>query len=220
MSTLFLTYVFCLIVGGAFVGLSVLGGLFDADGDFDHDLDSHFGGHLDMHGHLDLDGDGHVDLDLDHDGDIEVRIAPRYSPLTSFKFYTFALAFFGLTGVLFTVMGLWANATGVLVLSIVMGLIAGLAVSYALHKANATSSSDAITERDYVGVTGQVVLPVRAGKRGKVKMHLKGRTIEMFAESADDEVVLDFDEECFVLGVEDGVAKVVHPSALQSRSEN
>jgi type VI secretion system secreted protein VgrG len=54
--------------------------------------------------------------------------------------------------------------------------------------------------------------------RGKVQMHIKGRTIEMLAESVDDEVVLDLNEECFVLGVEDGIAKVVHPSALEKSS--
>lgn len=224
MSLMLLTYVFCLIVGGAFVGLSVFGGLGDADVeadmDADFDVDADMDADFDVDADMDVDADGDFDLDVDdgYDKDIEVAVGRRFNPFTSFKFYTFALAFFGLTGVVFTLLNLWASTIGVFVLSLGTGLFAGLGVAYALHLVNQSEGSEGITDRDYVGASAEVVLPVRSGKRGKVKMHLKGRTIEMLAESPDDEVVLDLNEECFVLGVEDGVAKVVHPSALEKRS--
>lgn len=232
MSAIFLTYVFCLIVGGAFVALSVFGGLFEADADLDHDIDADFDADLDIDhdfdvdadADFDVDADGDFDLDADaehgYDGDIEVNVSRRFNPLTSFKFYTFALAFFGLTGVIFTLLGLMDSVAGVFALSLIIGLISGLGVAYVLHRVNTGTGGEGVTERDYVGASGQVVLPVGSGKRGKVRMQIKGRTIEMLAESADDEVVLDFNEECFVLGVEDGVAKVVHPSTLQARKRD
>jgi hypothetical protein len=220
MSAIFLTYVFCLIVGGAFVGLSVFGGLFDADADVDADMDADFDVDADMDADFDVDHDLDLDVDGDHayDSEIEVNVSRRFNPLTSFKFYTFALAFFGLTGVVFSMLGLWANPTGVFALSLVMGLVSGLGVAFALHRVNVGSGGGGVTERDYVGASGKIVLPLRSGKRGKIKMRIKGRTIEMLAESADDDIVLDLDEDCFVLGVEDGIAKVVHPSALEKSS--
>lgn len=214
MSALFLTYVFCMIVGGAFVALSVFGGLFDADADVDADVDVDVDLDADLDADLDVDGD--LDLDAEgYDKEIEVSVSRRFNPFTSFKFYTFALAFFGLTGVVFTLLGLWGNPTGIFVLSLAMGLGIGTAMAYAMYFVNRDSGGTGVTERDYVGASGKVVLPVRGGKRGKVQMRIKGRTIEMLAESVDDEVVLDFDQECFVLGVEDGIAKVVHPAALE-----
>ena len=220
MSLMLLTYVFCLIVGGAFVGLSVFGGLGDADVDADMDADFDVDADMDADFDVDADVDGDFDLDVDdaYDKDIEVAVGRRFNPLTSFKFYTFALAFFGLTGVVFTLLNLWASTMGVFLLSLGTGMFAGVAVAWALHLVNQSEGSEGITNRDYMGASAEVVLPIGSGKRGKVKMHLKGRTIEMLAESPDDEVVLDLNEECFVLGVEDGVAKVVHPSALEKRS--
>ena len=212
MSAIFLTYIFCLIVGGAFVALSVFGGLFEADADIDADAD------FDVDGDFDADADFDGDLDHGHDSEIEVNVSRRFNPFTSFKFYTFTLAFFGLTGVIFEGLGLWESTSGVFGLSLVLGLLSGLGVAYAMHAVNSSEGSAGVTERDYMGASGKVVLPVRSGKRGKVQMHIKGRTIEMLAESVDDEVVLDFNEECFVLGVEDGIAKVVHPSALDKKS--
>ncbi|MFW6054225.1 MAG: hypothetical protein ACOC9J_05375 [Persicimonas sp.] len=212
MSALFLTYVFCMIVGGAFVILSIFGGLFEADADLDADMDADFDADLDA----DLDAD--VDADADgagYDKDMEVAVSRRFNPLKSFKFYTFAMAFFGLTGVIFELLDLWGSSLGVFGLSVAMGLIVGGGVAYVMHLVNQDSGGGAVGEHDFVAASGQIVLPVREGKRGKVRMHVRGRTIEMPAESADDEVVLDFNEECFVLGVEDGIAKVVHPSALQ-----
>jgi membrane protein implicated in regulation of membrane protease activity len=218
MSAIFLTYVFCLIVGGAFVGLSIFGGLFDADADVDADMDADFDVDADMDADFDHDLDLDGDVEHEYDKEIEVNVSRRFNPLTSFKFYTFALAFFGLTGVIFSLLPLWANPTGVFVLSLVMGLVSGLGVAFALHRVNMSAGGEGVTERDYVGASGKITLPLRSGRRGKVQMHIKGRTIEMLAESVDDEVVLDLNEECFVLGVEDGIAKVVHPSALEKSS--
>jgi hypothetical protein len=213
MSALFLTYLFCMVLGGVFVALSVFGGFFDSDADLDVDSD------------FDLDVDADVDVDMDagldhgYHQDIEVSVARRFNPFTSFKFYTFTLAFFGLTGVVFTMLGLWANTAGVFILSLMMGLFAGLGIAYTLFKINDNSASSGITARDYIGTAAKVMLPVRAGKTGKVRMHIKGQTIEMPARPADDEVVLDFNQDCFVLGIEDGVVQVVQPSALLSSSQ-
>lgn len=227
-------YVFCLIVGGAFVLLSVVSGLGDADAEFDTDFDADVDADFDADFDADVDADFDADMDADvdadadfdaeghghgHDGDIEVSSQKRFNPLVSFKFWTFSLAYFGLTGVLFEAFNLWANEVGVILLSVGMGLFAGLFSSYLMHIVNKSEGSEGVTARDYVGSTAKVTLPLEGRTRGKVRMMIRGKLIEMPAESADDdEVVFDLNEECFVLGVEDGVAKVVHPSALEKKS--
>ncbi len=204
-------YAFSLIVGGVFVLLSVFSGAGDADADADMDHELGF----------DADHDFDVDLDGDLDGDgaghdIET-FGRRYNPLKSFKFFTFSMAFFGLTGVLFTLFNLLSNPFVVLGLSGTLGLSAGLAVSYILHIANQSEGGRGIVENDYRGAIGRVILPIEEGQRGKIRMQIKGRTIDILAMGEDDEVVLDFDSECIVLGIEDGVARVIHSNVLEQR---
>lgn len=228
---MFYAYVFCLIVGGAFVLLSILSGLGDADMDFDADMDADFDADFDADVDADFDVDADADADFDADadadvehgtggsGDVEVFLKKRFNPLYSFKFWTFFLAYFGLTGVVFEYFELMQSTIGVFALSMGLGLFAGLFSSYLMYAVNKGSVSAGVTDRDYIGSSAKVTLPLTKKERGKVRMRVKGKMIEMPAESADDdEVIFDLDEECFVLEVEDGVAQVVHASALQKKS--
>ncbi len=210
-------YAFSLIVGGVFVLLSVLSGAgdVDADADMDHGLD------FDADHDFDTELDANVDADLDGGDaghDIET-FGRRYNPLKSFKFYTFSMAFFGLTGVVFTLLQLLSSQLATLGLSGVMGLSAGLAVSYILHAANQSEGGRGIGENDYQGAVGQVILPIHVGQRGKIRMQIKGRTVDILAVGEDDDVVLDFNSECIVLGIEDGVARVMNSNVLEQRQE-
>lgn len=219
MSTLLLIYIFCMVLGGVFVALSVFGGLFDADADLDVDMD------VDMDADFDLDADAdagaHVDFNAEHgyDGDIEVSVGRRFNPFVSFKFYTFGLAFFGLTGVLFTALNLVESSALVLAVSLATGLGAGLGMAYVLYRLNASAGSQGVTSNDYAGLPAKIMLPVGAGRTGKARMSIKGQIIEMPARAADDDVVFDFGEDCYVLGIEDGVVQVVRPSALLGASK-
>lgn len=202
-------YAFSLIVGGVFVLLSVFSGAGDADAgaDMDHEFELDADHDCDMH--FDGDGAGH---------DIET-FGRRYNPFKSFKFYTFSMAFFGLTGVIFTLFKLLGNPLATFGLSGVMGLSAGLAVSYILHIANQSEGGKGIGENDYQGAIGRVILPIQEGQRGKIRMQIKGRTVDILAVGEDGDVVLDFNSECIVLGIEDGVARVIHSNVLEQRQE-
>lgn len=220
-------YVFSLILGGIFVVLSVVAGIGDADADFDVDaeadfdvdMDADIDADFDVDADADVDVDADADIDADADGegtpDIETRIGKKFRPWFSFKFYTYALGFFGLTGVLLTLIGQGETVLGIGA-SAVMGLLAGLGASYLMHYGDKDSAAARATgQRDFLGAQAKVLLPIKKGERGRVRVNIDGRTVDMRAETEDEEVVLDMNDQCFVLDIDDGVAKVLDMKALQ-----
>lgn len=217
-------YLFCLILGGGFVVLSMIAGASgggDFGGDMDVDMDMDMDMDVDVDVDVDVDGDLEVDKEvaLDKGGELDVEGAQRrrFRPWLSFKFYTYAMGFFGLTGVLLTLVGRGEEPLGIS-LAVFMGLLAGLGSSYLLHYvASNNEGSRALGEQDFVGVTGRVLLPIHKGQKGRVRVQIGGRSMDLRAETDDEEVVLELNEECFVLGIEDGIARVVDIKALEER---
>ena len=72
-------------------------------------------------------------------------------------------------------------------------------------------------EDDYPGSEGQVVLPVGTSQQGKVRLQLRGREIELPAISADENLELGRGDDCVILEVDAGVAKVTRVQALAER---
>ncbi len=248
MSPFLAMYLFSLVFGGVFVALSVVSGLgkeveidkdFDVDGDADFDVDTDLDVDIDVDADadFDIDGDADVDLDadadadgdfdkdvdlsdLDDDQDLETQ-GKRYNPLTSFKFWTFFLAFFGLTGTVMTLLGLLSGEWLIFAISMFVGLFSGVGVSYTLHVANQSQGAKGVTERDYRGASAKVVIPFQRQNMGKIRLNIGGQIREMEAvalDTDDEEVVFDFDEECFVIDVEDGIARVIPASQVHEKA--
>lgn len=257
MSYFLMSYLFTMVFGGIFVGLSVISGLgkeveldkeldVDADADADFDLDADADLDLDADADFDVDADAEFDLDADADFDFDADAdadfgidkeldldkyldfskgvegskdletgGKRYNPLKSFKFWTFFMAFFGFTGTLMTLAKLMGNEWAIFATSIVMGLIAGVGTSYVLHVANQSEAAKGLKEHDYRGIEAKVVIPFGKQRQGKIRMQLGGKIMEVEAEAfdRDEDVVFDFNQECFILEMQDGVAKVV-PAAM------
>ncbi len=158
-------YLGSMLIGGVLVLLSALGG---------------------DHGHHDL--DVHADGDVGHGGDHGSGAADAllaWMPLASFRFWTFFAAFFGLTGTALTMLG---TATPVVVgASVAVGYASGLMLTRALRRLQTTTDSS-LGEADLVGASAQVLLPVGAGRTGKVRLHIKGRTIDLLAETEEAEM--------------------------------
>ena len=185
-------YLFALVVGGVLLGASML-----------------LGGHADGEVHA---GGGGAEP-VGHDG-------PHAGPETFFyamlslRFWTFFLAFFGLTGFLFEGFGLvpwtWLSA----VIALVMGIAAGSAAMLIIRKVQQGTTNSAISSADYVGKTARVMVGFGKGEVGKVRLELKGTTIDVLAMPIDDRSFAIKDE---VLIVEmDGIhAKVaaIRPSS-------
>jgi hypothetical protein len=152
------------------------------------------------------------------EGAAEGSALGRALPLASLFFWTFFLAFFGLTGVLLSTL---ARGTGTLLtggLSVGVGLGAGLIASRVLRALGRAEVDSVMRPTDVVGRLGRVVVPVGRTQPGKVRVELKGRTVELLAYG-DTVVPLAPSHQVFVHDVlEDGSVRVVsaeEPRGLQ-----
>jgi len=180
-------YLFAVIVGGVLLGASILLG-----GDHDSDADADLDGHADFDADVDADADLAADHDagLDHDadhvahGDMDVAHGGLDYFLWSFRsvrFWTFFLAFFGLTGLALDGLGLidsWPVALG---LAIAMGTLSGLGATAAIRALASDTSGSVASSSDYVGKTVRVIVPVEKDGMGKVRVQLKGNTVDVLA---------------------------------------
>lgn len=186
-----------LFVGGALIAAS---SVMDVDADIDLDAD------------LDLDADVDLDVDLDADADVEVGLLGSLSdlsawvPFASLRFWTFFAAFGGATGVALTLLAEPAALTGLIAGAV--GYVSGVVVSNALRVLRRDMISSAPSEEELVGSTAEVVVPLSRGQLGQVRVDIKGRSVDVMAET-DDEELLDARHEVLVYDVrEDGVFMV------------
>lgn len=161
-------YVFALVLGGVLLAASmVLGG---KDLDADHDVGGDHG--VDHH------GDGsHGDL------------GGLFAVLVSMRFWTFFATFFGLTGLVLEGLELTSNPWLARGLAVGVGFLTGWATVKVLRHLAASESGVAATVDDYVGRSGEVLLRVVPGSLGKIRIELKGTTVDVLAVIEDDDVL-------------------------------
>jgi len=193
-------YVFCLVLGGGFLGLSLLGDL--------------FGGHTDV----DLGGDGldvHVDVgdaptDVHGGHDVDAHHGGVAAKVFSIRTVISALFGFGAVGTLLTWM--WGGASPVLTagLSLGTGVVSGWLINVAFAWVKRSESGALEGESTFEGHTGRVTLPI-AGSGGKVVVHIAGREVELRAlphPSALDRGDPSGWKSVVVVDMEHGVARV------------
>ena len=214
-------YVACLVVGGALVGLSALGGGHDADhgGGLDHDGDLDHAGGLDHGGAVDaashLDGGsageaaGAHDLS-GHDGAPHDASAHHVSglsklPFFSMRFWSFFAACFGLSGVLLSMLSVGEplRSGG----SAVLGAGVGWLAAWVFDKLRATPVSGEVNMLRITGHEAQAVLPISSAERGKIGLSVSGQYMELPARTSDG-VPIEAKQKVLVVSVEEGVATV------------
>jgi hypothetical protein len=104
----------------------------------------------------------------------------------SVRFWTFFLAFFGLTGVLLDGFGIVGSGVLAGVLAAGMGLFAGLFATWIVRVMTAESSNSAVLTSDYVGKSGRLLVGFGPGSMGKVRIEVKGSTIDLLCTAMDD----------------------------------
>lgn len=196
-------YLIALLVGGFLLAMSLLGGgHHDVDMDVDVDVD------------VDVDADVDADADIDADVDAGGFDVMGWFPLASLRFWTFFAAFFGLTGVVLDAGGFAGTYVGLGVAGAV-GYMCGTTMTRLIRKLRRERVDSSLAADDCVGETARVILPVGHEQIGKVRLELKGRTIELLAETEDEDLELDVGQVCVIYGLkEDGRAVVTKAAAL------
>jgi hypothetical protein len=190
-------YVFALVLGSVLLGASFLmGGDHDADTDADIGVDA------------DLDADAHVDLDTHADAGHGTHgdLGGFFGVLGSMRFWTFFAAFFGLTGLVLDGLDL-ANQFAALGLAIGVGFVTGWTAVTLIRHLSANDTGVAANVGDYVGKTGEMLISAGPGRIGKVRIELKGTTVDVLAEA--DEELISRGEEALILEMRGDKAVVV-----------
>ncbi|MFW6051131.1 MAG: hypothetical protein ACODAU_08150 [Myxococcota bacterium] len=168
-------YLFALVLGGVLLVASVLLGGHSGDADADADVDA--GGDA---------GTGeHLPVHLDHGGDISGFDA--FWALRSLRFWTFFLAFFGLTGLVLDGLGLVEGALASALVALGMGAGSGYLAAGVLRWLGREESGSIASSGDYVGKTARVLVPVRKGGVGKVRLDLRGSSVDVLATTDEEE---------------------------------
>src|SRR5690606_37540245 len=131
----------------------------------------------------DVDADGGLDKDIGGHGDLSGFL---YTFL-SLRFWTFFLAFFGLTGLTLDGLNLVSSEWLGLGLASAMGLLTGTGAVAALRHLHADSSGAVAESRDYIGKTARVVVPFDGKATGKVRVDIKGNQVDLLATGLEGE---------------------------------
>jgi hypothetical protein len=179
-------YIGSFLFGGVLLGASVFGG-------HDHDAGGHDASHDAAH------------------GEGQQGAAAGLLPLLSLRFWAFSLAFFGLAGAVLTLGGLGALTPAV---AGAFGVGSGYTAARVLRGLARRPLGLIGDGAANVGREGRLLLPVRPGQRGKLRLAVGGVSTDLLAETEGAEA-LAAGEIVLIVGMRDNVALVVrNPAAL------
>lgn len=166
-------YIFSFVVGGGFVLISSFFG--GGDGDLDGDVEGDAGEAE----------KGELSKEVSASPDMDTATTQRFRPLRSFKFWTFFLAFFGLTGLVLSKLGVLALPS--FLCALVMGGAFGFLVAWALHRLSTGQTSSHLGAEQLVGKEAEVLVAVRGYTPGTVRLLHGDRPVEMLAISDSED---------------------------------
>lgn len=138
--------------------------------------------------------------------DAHGTLAGLFTAFLSLRFWMFFLAFFGLTGLLLDGLDLVDN-TVALAAAVFMGLVTGQATVAVFRRLAHSETSTAASAADYIGRTGRVLVGFGPGGLGKLRLVLKGTTVDVLA-TTEDERPFKPDDEALVIAMNDTTAVV------------
>jgi membrane protein implicated in regulation of membrane protease activity len=197
--------------GVVLIGAAVLLGGHDHDMEKDFEFEKDF----DFHGDVDMDADIEIEHDIDHpEGDlVHAGPDPRKSvakrpwlPFLSMRFWTYALASGGGTGTILTLLSIPVAVH--LPVALGSGLGLGWIAAWSFKKLKGATADSAVTHAALKGAEGTVVLAIRPGQMGKIRLHIQGAQLELLARSREDRI-LNPKEAVLIVQVTEGTAIVM-----------
>ncbi len=175
-------YIAALIIGLGIVSLSFFMGAQDGGDGGDGDIDA---------GDGDVDaGDADVHADAGHGhGHADVSAIAIF---LSLRFWTYGLLAFGLVGTILHFLKL-AGGLATPITATLLGVVSGLLATYTFRLLDRTQSTSGAEASDAIGQVGRVLVPIERGKRGKIRIEVRGQTVDLLA-STDDERLRDGDQ--------------------------
>jgi membrane protein implicated in regulation of membrane protease activity len=167
-----------LYLGSLIIGLGIL--LLQVAMSSGKDVDGG-GKSFDLHAGADADAAGHVDQDGGHASGGDGGLVGLF---LSFRFWTFAMAGFGLVGSALHFLHL-ASATAALVTASLVGMVAGVGASWTFRKLRSTSVNSGAEPRELIGQVGKVLVPPNSQGHAKVRLVVKGQMIDYVATTDD-----------------------------------
>lgn len=133
----------------------------------------------------------------------------------SLRFWSFATAFFGLTGLVLRALGGSAMGVAAPIVSAVVGVAAGATASRVFGKLTREAVGQLRDAGALIGREGRLLLPVTRAQRGKVRLPLTGGGhLDLVAQASDDDP-LPAATEVLVVELKGNVAVVARsPAAL------
>lgn len=166
---MFAVYIFCLVLGGSLMAVSVLGDVF-GDADLDLDLDTDLDVELDA---ADL-GVGAGDVDVDA-GDATDAVK-----ILSIRTLIYTMFGFGAVGTLLSFLGA-GGFLGILAFAVAGGLVSGAVVTTVFNYLRRTDTGAQLSDATYVGLSGRVTLPITEGSAGTVAVERGHRRVSLRA---------------------------------------
>lgn len=167
------------------------------------------------------DGGGDTDTAAQHFdngvGEAHGSLAGLFTAFLSLRFWMFFLAFFGLTGLVLDGLDLVDSALVGLVAAVFMGLATGQGTVAVFRRLATSETSTAAGAADYIGRSGRVLVGFGAGDLGKVRLTLKGTTVDVLA-TTDEERAFSPGDEALVIAMNDTTAVVTRMASPSQAS--
>ncbi len=105
----------------------------------------------------------------------------------SLRFWTFGTLAFGLTGALLHYLGLAPRAL-VPFLALAMGIASGWFAAWSFRALMRSAPQSGAVAGDAVGKLGRVLVTCQRGSRGKVRLELRGQSVDFLATTDEEEL--------------------------------
>jgi membrane protein implicated in regulation of membrane protease activity len=195
-------YIISGVVGLALIVMSLFGG--EGHG-HDHDISNGHGVDV-SHPEAAQPGDSHG-----------TEGAGPWIPFFSIRFWTYFFGAFGLCGVLLSLLIKTPEPMAAM-MSGGTGLVIGLIVSYSMRLLQKSNLDSSVSPAELMGKEAQVVVALRPGQIGRVRLSVKGEILELLA-TCDEPISMEMGSFAVIVDMDGDRVKVVSRETVYGNAE-